>query len=121
MPWLRHATRPQLRQRLLPRDLGILAPTPVWTRNLRLVVPLDQVPLEELLIAVAAAPARVEVIESKHRFPAVLPYPAAQERPGVPDMSRRHERSERSTSAAHTGQVGRQHDGNKKAPFPGPL
>jgi hypothetical protein len=53
MAWLRHTTPPRLRQRLLPRDLGILAAAPVWTRNLRLVVPLNQVPLEEYLIAVA--------------------------------------------------------------------
>ena len=63
--------------------LGSLAPPPVRARHLRVVVALDEVPLEDYLIAVAAAPAGVKVIAG-NRFPAVLPYnPAAHERPGV--------------------------------------
>jgi len=87
--------------RLLTTGLGSLASTPVWTRYLRLVVPLNEVPLEDLLTTVAAAQAGVKVIAGD-RFPAVLPCdPAAHERPGVPNMPW-HQRSRvQSTTRFH--------------------
>jgi hypothetical protein len=62
---------------------GTLSPTPVRTRDLRLVVSLDQLPLEDLLAAIAAQPAGVEVIAGK-RLPAMLPNDSATNNcPGV--------------------------------------
>jgi hypothetical protein len=61
-----------------------LALPPVGARRFfGLVVPLDGLPVEDFLTAVAAAPASVKVTVG-NRFPVVLPEePAAHELPGV--------------------------------------
>ena len=71
------------------RDLSLglagrtLSPTPIGTRNLSLVVPLNQVPLEDSLAAVAADPPGVKVLASE-RFPVVLTkHSAAHQRPRI--------------------------------------
>ena len=80
--------------------------SPVRARHVRLVVPLKELPLEDELIAVAAAPAGVTVIAKW--FPAVLACDAAaHERPGVPHTSRRYQRpTARSTARTEPASIG---------------
>jgi hypothetical protein len=81
------------------RGAGPGAPHAVWGADVRVVIPLKDVPHEDELIAVAAAPAGVKIVTLRrpaNRFPTVFSRdPAAHERPSVPHSSRRYHRRER--------------------------